>query len=487
MAVQDVSENPSANAVTRPTVIKTRDEDIERKLRLYGIFQAFSNGVSCRSDGGLTERIGKFPSNKQISRALTSAIDSQTLKTPSNQLSGEGRQLVQDLRDVIDSMQHLWLTKNYDENLQKFLYHTIQASTAPDGSNINAPVSKDQIQQHGEDHLHGLRTLGRLLVTNGQFRKLLEDSTLLIRDMIADGATKATQRIRPDQDRLKRIDEPAPDHTWHEAPPSLDDLKTKWKDAPGQADGRQNQAREAYQGNKQQAKDYVRNKIPQERRDKAIFRLKKMVVEIQQHEDYAEAIDTLVSLAEEYVHHAKSVAKDTHREVRRTAQDSNIQKAQLELKILLENFADGASMDDMFDAANDLITDAGNDPEFDNWGKQLDRFVRKCLKEDGYILNDQSTAQWNQIIDQGQYFLNDRYKDHTDRLTDEVKQWLDYMTNDPESVAFGQKVQKLFTDLGQDKDGNVTFKPHLLKDVTDVIIPAFFDNLGYIPVHYHAD
>ena len=56
------------------------------------------------------------------------------------------------------------------------------------------------------------------------------------------------------------------------------------------------------------------------------------------------------------------------------------------------------------------------------------------------------------------------------------------MANDPDSVAFGKKVQKLFLDLGQDKNGNVRFKPHLLKDIADVIIPGFFENLRYVPV-----
>jgi hypothetical protein len=41
MAVGEVSENPSSNAVTRPTVPQSRDENIERMLRLYGIFTAF--------------------------------------------------------------------------------------------------------------------------------------------------------------------------------------------------------------------------------------------------------------------------------------------------------------------------------------------------------------------------------------------------------------------------------------------------------------
>src|SRR5437762_5002826 len=222
------------------------------------------------------------------------------------------------------------------------------------------------------------------------------------------------------------------------------------------------QARDVANSTKAQVKDYLKEKLPQERRDQTIHRLKKMVVEIQKHEDYSEAIDTLISLAEEYAGHARTVTKDTNREVQRSAEDGNVQKAYHELKTLLENFADGTSMDDIFDAADDLIADANNDPEFTRWARNLDHFIRKCLHEDGYILKHESTEEWNKLCEQGQYFLNDRYKKHSDRLTDEINRWFEYMANDPDSVAFGKKVQKLFLDLGQDKNGNVRFKPHLL-------------------------
>jgi Family of unknown function (DUF5923) len=489
--------------------------------------------------------VGKFPSNKQINVALTSAVQSDMLAKPSKQLSAEGRELVKGLRDVIDSAKYLWLKKNYNEELQNFLYHTIQASTTPDSSNINAPISKDQAQQHGQDALHGLRTLARLLVTNGQFRKLLEDSTFLLRDILADGAAKATGTIRPDQDRLANIDEPAPDHQWHEEPPTFGDIKDSLKskvqagqqqaqehaegvsrDAaqgatgqsdPGEAAGRAadehandtsradvdqsagasaawesakqrvsdavpDEHKDKAQDSKERTKGYFKEKVPEERRNKTIFRLKKMVVEIQQHEDYQEAIDTLLSLAEEYAGHAKSVAKDSHREAKRTAGDSNLQKAHRELKTLLENFADYSSMDDMFDAGDDLITDANNDPEFKKWWEAVDHFIRKCLKEDGYILKDESTEEWNKLQDQGNYFLNERYQEHTERLTDEINRWFNFFAQDQENIEFGNKVQKLFLDLGQDRNGNVKFKPHLLTDVTNVIIPGFFEHVRYVPV-----
>ena len=565
MAVGEVSENPSNNAVTRPTVPKTRDEDIERKLRIYGIFQALGYGNFNLTKYFELTLIGKFPSNRQINVALTSAVESNMLTNPSNQLSSEGRALVKDLGDVIDSAKYLLLKKNYNEELQNFLYHTIQASVTP---NVNAPLRKDQSKEHGDQALQGLRALGRLLVTNGQFRKLLEDATLLARDIIADGASKATQNIRPEEVRLAKIDEPAESHTWHEAPPSIAEMRrtvqSKVENAKGTAQSAQNQHQQKVQGvvqdaslgatgqtdpqeagsrtadehvnqssrrdsdqragakagmqsakdrvsgmenqipdeqkekanqvgeqagdiansTKAQVKDYLKEKFPQERRDQTIYRLKKMVVEIQQHEDYLEAIDTLINLAEVYASHARTVTRDANREVQRSAEDRNVQKAQHELKTLLENFADGTSMDDMFDAADALIADANNDPEFTRWSKDLDRFIRKCLREDGYILKEESTEEWTKLIEQGQYFLNDRYKKHTDRFTDEIKRWLEYMANDPDSVAFGKKVQKLFLDLGQDKNGNVRFKPHLLKDIADVIIPGFFENLRYVPVRF---
>jgi hypothetical protein len=522
MAVGDVSENPSGNAVTRPTITEIRDRDIENKLRIYGIFTAFSNGA-WSSSKFRADSVGKFPSNKQIDIALTSVVESKMLTNPSNRLSAEGRQLVKDLRDVINSAKWLCLKKNYNEELQNFLYFTIQASATPDASNINAPVSQDTTKDHGNQALDGLRTLGRLLVTNGQFRKLLEDMSLLLRDMAADGASRATQKIRPDQERLDKIDEPAPDHTWYEAPPSVREMKESMKSqfrsaqdqtqqasgivndashsATGQSDAQEaggpaadenanqsphddiDQTRDAAYNTKSQIKNYLKRKIlPHERRDKTIYRLKKMVIEIQRHEDYREATDTLIALTEEYVRYAKSVAGDTSREAKRSANDTNVQKAQAQLKTLLENLADGASMDDMFDAANDLIADANNDEEFNNWGKSVDKYIRKCLQEDGFILKDEATEEWNRLSDQGHYLLNDRYKQHTDHLNDEINRWFGYMTNDPDSVDFGNKVQKLFVDLGQDKNGNIIFKKHLLADVTEVIIPGFFEHLRYVPV-----
>ena len=152
------------------------------------------------------------------------------------------------------------------------------------------------------------------------------------------------------------------------------------------------------------------------------------------------------------------------------------------LKTLIERFANYTSTDDFFDALNQIYRDADRDPELKNWFKAMDRYVRKCLQEQGYILQDQSNEGWNRLYDKGHFLLRDRYRDHTDRILDEIKFIADQFDRDPQNKAFGDAVQRLFLDLGNDENGKATFKPHLLKDVTEVWVPEIFENTRYVPI-----
>lgn len=102
---------------------------------------------------------------------MNSALASKALSNPSSKLSAEGRELIGDLRDVIEKSKVLFLTKNEGNLLQDFAWQC-QTVGSGDASKPNLPVDKDTARQHGNEALEGLRTLGTLLITNGQFRKL---------------------------------------------------------------------------------------------------------------------------------------------------------------------------------------------------------------------------------------------------------------------------------------------------------------------------
>lgn len=93
------------------------------------------------------------------------------MKNPSKKLSPEGQALVHDFQNVVEQAKHLVLTKNSGNLLQDFIWQT-QNLEGGNATVPGAPVDKDTAKQHGNQAVEGLRTLGTLLISNGQFRKL---------------------------------------------------------------------------------------------------------------------------------------------------------------------------------------------------------------------------------------------------------------------------------------------------------------------------
>jgi len=335
------------------------------------------------------------------------------------------------------------------------------------------------------------------MISNGQFRKLLSDATILLRDIAGDAATKTADRVNPSHDQLSQIDHPAEDNTWHEVPDlSRGNIKSQIKNntpfnkrdaekaagdvnqaahpggsrdptdtanlaqregESGTSQGLDAQAalgetkqkisenipeedKDRAQAQRERVKRYLKGKMPEERREQTIWRLKKMVVEIQGHQDYQRAIETLIRLAEQYTGHGKNLAGQSKSQVQGAHQgDDALQLAEADLKVcapalaaqkksmltniktLLERFANSTSFDDVIDSINQIYRDADQDPQLKNWFKHLDAYVRKCLQQQGFILEDASTEEWDRLYDEGRELLRGRYRNHTDRIADEFR------------------------------------------------------------------
>ncbi|KAL5340832.1 hypothetical protein BJX70DRAFT_95678 [Aspergillus crustosus] len=502
-----------SRAVNAPTDPKLKEQDISNKLQLFGIFQAF--------------KYGKLPSNKQADVALNSALASKALSKPSQKLSEEGRVLVEDLRVVIEEAKKLILSKNDGQLLQEFIYDAENVK-ADDVQKPDVAVSRESAEQDAARAREGLKSLGTLIITNGEFRKLLNDALTIARDIAGDASQKAANKVRPSEDELAQIDQPAEDNVWHEKPDVSgyrDQVKSRFNKnrvqqeasdvantgaqaATGGQQPTDTSDVDAYSGanaaldhakakipedQKQEAKgrtqeyrnrtkEYLSNKIPQERRDQTIWRLKKTVIEIQGHRDYQQAIETLLDLAEKYGSRSRHAAQQGSTSVQGTRGQGPIQRMETNLRTLIERFANSTSLDDFFDSLETIYRDADKDPELKGWFKNIDQFIRKTLQQQGFIMEDDWNRQYNDLAEHGRFLLRDRYRNHTDRVLDEVKFLGDQFNRDPQNKAFGDSLQKLFTDLGRDENGNPKFKKHLVKDISEVILPAVFEHIRYVPI-----
>ena len=176
-------------------------------------------------------RQGRMPDNKQIDDTLqyvkaTSPVDV-------NQLSSEGRKLIQDARDIIETARVMVQEKNADELFQNFVWHTrdVDVTQAKKDPNDVLPVDKIKVKddsqrgavlkifltKHNQSNkivvfpaVQHLRTILSLILTNSEVRKLLSDFSLIGRDLLARGASEAADRLRPDQQALSHVDETAP-------------------------------------------------------------------------------------------------------------------------------------------------------------------------------------------------------------------------------------------------------------------------------------
>ncbi|KAM3557988.1 hypothetical protein ARSEF4850_004815 [Beauveria asiatica] len=500
--------------VNRPTNIKEKDADINRKLQVYGIFRAF--------------QAGKVPSNDQIDVALNSFLQSPALSKPSPKLSADGKLLIEDTREVIRLAKNLVLSKNDGNLIQDFIWQTTQFDTKS-VQGPKAPINKDAAQKDGEEALQGLRTLGTLLITNGQFRKLLKDSTVLFRDIAGDAASNAAGRVRPSEDDLAQIDQAAEDNTWHEAPKwNKEDLKkqaqgfykgnakqdaqevadnVKSAAAPSSGDARdanlaaghetaksslkqkldknvdpetQENIKAKKDEQRRKAREYFQKKMPTERKDQIIFRLKKMVIECQQHTDYSQAVQSLLRLARTYGEHGRSLGKESGGSLNQAR--SGFAAAEADLRTLIERFANGTSTSNLWKSIGQIYQDAQRDPELKGWFNNMDKYINRLLLEQGYVLEEQSTKDWDVLYQQGRHLLREKYKGHSDNVIDEIKFIGDQFDKDPQNKQFGAAVQKLFKNLGNNADGKPEFKPHLVKDVFDVILPSILRNIAYIPI-----
>ncbi|CAG8031294.1 unnamed protein product [Penicillium salamii] len=471
-----------SNAVNVPTDTKQKEKDINQKLQFFGIFHAFKNS--------------KLPSNKQCDIALNTALNSKALKSPPSELSADGKTLVADLRNVIDAAKKMLLVKNEGELIQDFIWQA-QKITAGDAKRPDLPVDKEAGKQDASKAAEGLKTLGTLMITNGEFRKLLSDAATLGKDIAADASQKAANQVRPSEEDLAQIDQAAEDNVWHEKPNvNKEDLKSKFKrnkadkESIASASIAENQsAVDSTTSTKSKTKEYadktksyLTDKIPKERREQTIWRLKKMIIEIQGHADYQQAVETLLTMAEQYAGHTKDVSKQGGTAARDVIKGDSVQAVKHNLRTLIERFANNTSLDSFFESLNTIYHDAEKDPELRNWFTNVDNLIRKSLREQGFIMEEECNRQWNELYDKGRYLLRERYRGHSDRIVDEAKFLADQFEKDTQNQALALAFQKLFQDLGHDSNGKPEFKPALLKDLRDIILPAIFENVRYVPI-----
>jgi len=210
-----------------------------------------------------------------------------------------------------------------------------------------------------------------------------------------------------------------------------------------------------------------------------IYRGKKVILECQKHHDYQESIRWLLATIEDYSSQGKHIARESGSTI---ADDNVLHKATSQIRVLLERFANGTSMDIIIDAINNLIDDAKSDEEFRQWFQSVGAYSRKVLLEPGYVLEPMCNSEGLKVRDSGRRFYDEKYKAHFDHLFDSIGTWFSAMGEDPLNKRFGDDWARFTHDLLFDREGSLKFKPDLWMDIRKVIVPSIVDRIGHVPI-----
>ncbi|KAL5501687.1 hypothetical protein ACEPAH_8947 [Sanghuangporus vaninii] len=512
VAQKVISDKPPKNSVASPTVQSEQEADVDRKMRLYGVIRAFQNG--------------RMPDNTQIDETLLYVRDHSPINA--EELSDDGKQLVHDTRVLIDTARKFVKEKNADEVVQQFLYRTSGAAVKEKKPNTKAPVSEKETKEDSKKAGEHLRTLFKLLISNSETRKLLSDAKILGRSIFADAATNVAERSRPRKEDVEKVDQAAPPHEFQEGTMGNDSSATPQATRTGEStnmtedtspDSRRHaldikasspttnasqdvsskkNAKSRFQdvsarvpekhrklasNEVNNAKGYLQKQFPKERQDQLVHRLKKVVVECQEHEDYQESISWLISQFEKYFGRGKRITTSGSSQASASFfEDPTISQAASEMRIFLERLADGRSMEGMFSAARNLQKDAETDEELREWWTRVDSFARRALLESGFVLKPEFESQAHQLHAESRKFFDAKYKSHLDGLFDAIQTWFRGWSEDPFNKRLGGDATRLMKDLLFNSEGGLAFKSHLLTDIRKVILPTLIEKIGYVPI-----
>jgi len=583
----EIKEHPSKQGVTVAASGKELEADVQRKMKVWGVIEAF--------------RDGRMPDNKQIDAALEYAQTHSPVDI--NKLSPEGKVIIDDSRDILETLRAIVYEKNSDELFQNALWTAVKTDVSHAKQSGVVPVSKEDAKSDADTAAKHLRVLLTLFVTNAEVRKLAKDLGFVCRDIFATTASRAADKARPSQEQLDQVDREAPSKQWvgpdgktlgpNDTPeiqmkgPDGSQVRYNPKDAPGNAQvrdtdgnthsagGLYNKAQEKKEEARQQkeenkgeakeqlkshaqdvasnrnpnasaseqaqqmrgaaeskrdeasnrasndsrtpnstgeAKDQARDKanqlkekipeehrqriadtidtqkqivqdaFPEERREQFIYRLKKVVVELQEHKDYREAMTWLLDTFDNYKGHAEHVASKGTDAAGTVANHGGVQDATLRFRTLIERFANGQSLDGVYSALDDMYSDSKNDQELRQWWSHANDYIHRILLEPGFILEDDSDKEGRELQESGKRFFTDKYKGHQEHLFDEVQRFATAFAEDPLNQRLGDDVKRLTKDLLFNDEGNLSFKPQLWNDIRRYFLPEIISRVGYVPI-----
>ncbi|KAL6600034.1 hypothetical protein U3516DRAFT_643204 [Neocallimastix sp. 'constans'] len=217
-------------------------------------------------------------------------------------------------------------------------------------------------------------------------------------------------------------------------------------------------------------------------------RLQRIISEIQRDDRYQNAISVLIKISNDFIKNSLFLMKKTKRSVSSSKEDTNTTESLKALKSIIENLAQGYSLNKLLHSLGNIKEYIKNDKYKKEYIRKINRYLYKVLKDPQFIQSQAYIDTGMELLDEGYLTFSEKYA-HQEYFQNELEtvfiessNYLDHLITDPLTRRFSDSLMQLTKDMFINRNGKMTFKKELFKDIVTISLPIIVQNIKYIPI-----
>ncbi|OJT14057.1 hypothetical protein TRAPUB_9391 [Trametes pubescens] len=455
---------------------------------------------------------GKLPSHEQIAQGIDALLAAPVLNnepaTGSGELSAQGAEIQNGIRNLLTAYKKLGENKNADNIIQESLWHLSKVDPKNTTTSLSAmDVDTDQGTQDARAVAHAAHTLVNTLweTVSHEGRSVFHDFASFMRLALADAADYVGESAQNAAGALRDVDKDVQKGERNEL-----GVKRKAEDDPEDGDVRAKFERTMDStkevGSKVIGAGQTAIATGQDLADRSSTRLQDAYYKIcdraQNDEDYHKSISTIFGLAEKWINRSLDAAGDVNQATSLDAfiDDPTPEKHLINgvrgLREALERLAGGKSLDGFFGAFRNCGVDIQQDPAVRRWVDAFIAHLRKSLDEAGYARSEEAQKksdklrkEWSELLDKDSD-KGRKWKEDVAELKREASEFQTAIDQDEDLRA----VRRAHTKLGEDLENGLLVAgstgsqslmeraPWFWQDVFNVYLPKLVGMVKDIPI-----
>lgn len=443
---------------------------------------------------------GKLPNTEQITGTIESIQESDAIHDSARGMSPLGKKVFADTEKLLESTKTLMEEKNAGDEMQNIIYYGGKASRDIAESTSIPHDLTQKYQSHAEasksmsqDVFQNTMKIPQLLISNSEFRKLVNDIHEIIQELLIDPASGQEQKSEV---REGDEGEKSPKEALHQT--AAQARGTTYPVAKATATTIEPHIREFSEGRKsmQQAtsegfktistnlREKVGNyQLSPEKRERLVTRFKNVMIDVQKKPEYQDSLKEIIDMVSRITDFTQELATRVNEPIAQEAakQKDSLSIAQRNAKELLENFANNYSLDKLISLLKEMGDKIKHDVDLRNHLKDIRNFVLCSLSDSDFIQKHDYKEHGSRLIQDSRHFLLERHSGTMKAIAKEIKNFNESLQEDKTTAQWRSDFEALVSDVFLDEKGRPTFKFELIKDFGK-ILPLIAEKLKYIPL-----